>query len=133
MRMCLVVLIIAFLSSCSQKDSISNEGSVSSPVNLTLYEYHSAEIGANGKSYYKFTASTQGEYAVSIEEISSDMKMQLYSDVGFTNLIVEADQYIGIDEPETLSQILESGTYYVIVEEKEGVKQKFTMYLDKYL
>ena len=69
-----------------------SEGSVNSPVALTLGAAHSGKVegtSSYGKSYYKFTSSSHGDandYILTMTN-SDSMDCDLYSDSGFTTLV----------------------------------------------
>ena len=72
----------------------ANEGSASSPVELTVGTANSGSVGRSGYSYYKFTTSSgAGSYKLNIASLaisdsyfsSASVYTQLYSNSGYTS------------------------------------------------
>ncbi len=94
-------IIILIFGACSvtteEGDEINygtNEGSASSPVELTVGTAKSGTVGRSGYSYYKFTTSSgAGSYKLNIASLaisdsyysSASMYTQLYSNSGYTS------------------------------------------------
>lgn len=112
----------------------SNEGSITSPVNLGTASTtitHAGSISADGLSFYTFTTgSTAGTYTISLTNTKSDLLWAVLSNSDFVNgLLMECDNH---DTPgpnnEICSVTLAAGsTYYLGVAEWDIVAGTFTL------
>jgi len=70
----IVILIFGACSVTTEEDETNygtNEGSASSPVELTVGTAKSGSVGRSGYSYYKFTTSSgAGNYKLAISSLS---------------------------------------------------------------
>ena len=93
----IIILIFGACSITSEEDKTNygtNEGSASSPVELTVGTAKSGSVGRTGYSYYKFTTSSgAGNYNLNIASLviadsyysSYSVYTQLYSNSGYTS------------------------------------------------
>ena len=93
----IIILIFGACSITSEEDKTNygtNEGSASSPVELTVGTAKSGSVGRSGYSYYKFTTTSgAGSYKLAISSLSiSDsyyssaaVYTSIYSNSGYTN------------------------------------------------
>ncbi len=95
-----------------------NEGSVASPVALSVGSVHAGKVGSysggTDNSYYCFSVATAGNYTITCSNTvpsGSDMDFYLYSNSGFTTLITSSYSNFGIP-----SRSYTVGTYYLRVE-----------------
>jgi hypothetical protein len=69
---------------------VLNEGSASSPVALALDQNHTFKIGpqgSQGTSYYSFTTTSTGTYALNITSWTGTIVATLYSDQGYSAVV----------------------------------------------
>ena len=110
----------------------SNEGSITSPVNLGTASttiIHAGSISADGTSFYTFTTgSTSGSYTISLTNTHSDLSWA-FADSGFTAPIMMCDTFVtpGANN-EICSAPLTAGTvYYLAVDEWDTVAGTYTL------
>ncbi len=124
--------LVLLVSSCNLFfDKITNEGSISAPVVLTLDAAHNGHVGTasagTGESYYRFTAGSAGYYGIKASNLTGTLYFKLYSDSGFTALKESADSAAGITDV-----VLDSATVYylkVINENSSGLE--YTLLLSR--
>ena len=96
----IIILIFGACSITSEEDKTNygtNEGSASSPVELTVGTAKSGSVGRSGSSFYKFTTSSTGagSYKLDIASLSisdsysssSSVITYLYSESGYSTVI----------------------------------------------
>ena len=93
----IIILIFGACSITSEEDKTNygtNEGSASSPVELTVGTAKSGSVGRSGYSYYKFTTTSgAGSYKLAISSLSisdswyssASMYTKIYSNSGYTS------------------------------------------------
>lgn len=118
--------------------TVSNEGSESSPVSLTLDTTHSAKIGANPfdggdeyYSYYAFTTSDAGSYIITAASLSesADVDLRVFSDATFDTQ--EGYSNNSTYDGESLTLTLDgSTTYYLRVENVSEYDLTFNLLVD---
>ncbi len=92
----------------------ANEGSIAAPVVLTVDPTtdHSFTLGASGApdqtSYYEFTTTTAGNYALVIDSANAYVSVNLFSDAAYTNSI----NYNGFQSFGSVFQNLAASTTY---------------------
>lgn len=114
----------AFNLSITEK-GVTSEGSISSPVSLTLDEIHTAKTGQqesnhdSRSSYYSFTTGSEGYYGITVSAASQ--YIYLYSDASF-------DSYDDLKTAGKMIKYLNSGTtYYVKVRNVGSVNAIFDL------
>ncbi len=130
------LFIILFLSSfvfisCEDDPAAwyPNEGSITSPVLLTVGTTHSATIDEWGTNYYTFTtAAGAADHTISLINVDSDLSWELYSDSNYTYPPdYECDDYdYKADESKTITT-LPADTYYLMVDEWDFVGGTFNI------
>lgn len=110
-------------------DTFENEGSLSNPVVLTVGTAHSGTIGEGGTSYYRFTTTNAGVHTIGLTNTKSDLSWDLYSTPDFwTDLIAWCDNHrTAADEIGPTSSLNAGTTYYLLVDEWEGIDGTFTL------
>ena len=93
-----------------------SEGSVSSPITLTLDVARSATVGTS--SYYSFTADVTGDYIITASNlsVSADLDFIVYNDSEFTYTINAAIDTSTTGETLTLYGVSAGTKYYLEVE-----------------
>ena len=93
----IIILIFGACSITSEEDKTNygtNEGSASSPVELTVGTAKSGSVGRSGYSYYKFTTTSgAGSYKLAISSLSisdswyssASVNTSIYSNSGYTS------------------------------------------------
>ena len=129
----IIILIFGACSITSEEDKTNygtNEGSASSPVELTVGTAKSGSVGRSGSSFYKFTTSSTGagSYKLDISySSSSSVYTYLYSESGYSTVIewnsclascIEYFYYMAFDA---------STTYYLRIYGYENVTYSLTV------
>ncbi|HBJ47548.1 MAG TPA: hypothetical protein DDY69_09480 [Deltaproteobacteria bacterium] len=129
----IIILIFGACSITSEEDKTNygtNEGSASSPVELTVGTAKSGSVGRSGSSFYKFTTSSTGagSYKLDISySSSSSVITYLYSESGYSTVIewnsclascIEYFYYMAFDA---------STTYYLRIYGSEAVTYSLTV------
>lgn len=109
-----------------------DQGSVASPVSLTLGSAIAAQVGCHSydmTSYYRFSTGSGVDYAISANNISpgSNVQFQVYSDAGFQNSIFNNSFN---DASYSLPPLSPSTTYYVTASNGNGNSYPTTFSLE---
>lgn len=125
---------IMLLTACGGggDDSSGDEGTPSEPVTLTVGTSHSGSINKFGTSYYRFTATTNGTYRISLTNTNSDLSWVLFSNPDYFGLIKSCDNFMEKgDEVCTTGSALTAGTtYYLSVDEDDDVAGTYKLQVD---
>lgn len=130
MKKIIIILLLSSLVfiSCEPEPSTvyPNEGSIASPVLLTVGSTHSATIDEFGSNYYTFTTASMADHTISLIGVDSDLSWDLFDSADFfTTLRTWCDDYsTKADESMTISS-LPVGTYYLMVDEWDSVGGTF--------
>ena len=131
----LITIFIILLSACSSggggggSPSATDEGSVASPITVTVANEYGAMVGPWGVSYYQFMAISDMQYTVSLTNTASDLSWTLYSNSSFTSVITDCDNsFSPVDEVCSTGVSLAANTmYYLSVDEWDNVAGAFTI------
>lgn len=113
-----------------------DEGSVASPVALTLEQSHNGSISPSGTSYYQFTTGdVAAHYLIKVEHRSTGLDLNLYSDNGFTNRVDNHVEYFSFNATSWYTIALDpNSTFYLEVIDNVygamGDEYKITIYPD---
>ncbi len=120
----------------------TNDGAIGAPLSIssqpiTTYDGW-GEVAANGSSFYAFqTAPTASSYRIMAEAQRDDLSSagsnliwSLYADPSFSTELARCDRASGIVFQSCLTPVLEaSSTYYLRVDEHDGIPQWFGLSL----
>jgi hypothetical protein len=99
----------------SRTGDAPNDGTLASPVALSLDTPFSGKVGGSGgsyiKSYYAFTVTNAGAYSISMTGGNSGYDLNLYKYSSFTTSVGSATAATGI-----VNTYLSAQTYYLLVE-----------------
>jgi len=102
------------------------EGSIASPVELTLDTAHSGKVGSSGdnySSYYKFTAGDTGYYKIAVTGLSAELTFHVCDKSDFNSIIASPSSTEGISS----LALSAAATYYLRVHNSSGVNQVYTI------
>jgi hypothetical protein len=129
--------ITTLIAGCGGDSSSSggrNEGSVNSPVTITVDTPSTRSIGGGGTNYYQFTATSGNVYQISLTNTQSDLSWVLYENSAFTFWLMECDINFNpgaADEScQTASALSANTTYYLTVDEWDNRAGSFTLLIE---
>ncbi|KAB2877585.1 hypothetical protein F9K33_16140 [bacterium] len=126
----LLILLMTF-TSCSKDDKANNEGSLSTPKTITVGQAFSGQIGSHGVSYYKFTISSPQTYSIILNNLESNLLVQLFDDMNYETLLNTNDDNDG-DGQVIMWDGMSAKTYYLQVNEWDGKAGTFTININVY-
>jgi len=110
-----------------------NQGSVASPLSLTLGSAISAQVGCHSydmRSYYSFTTGSGIDYSLSASNVSpsGSIPFQLYSDASFQQSVGYLDVGSNGSSSGSLPPLSPATTYYMMASNGNG-NSSFTTYI----
>jgi len=91
-----------------------NEGTVASPVAVSVGVPRSSSVSVLTNSYYSFTTASTDTYRIALTNPSADVSWFLYSDPGFSTQIQSCDNVWGAAGNETCYVNLSANTTYYL-------------------
>lgn len=113
--------------------SATSEGTLSSPITLTVGTPHAGGVGKLGTSYYQVTAPANGWYShrFSLRKLQADLSWTLFSDPGYSQIVIVCDHNGGWGGDEVCAENISPGkTRYISVEGVDGQASTYTLLVE---
>ena len=109
----------------------TSQGSISTPVTVTVGVPHSGTVASFGTSFYTFTPPTTARYRISLTNLQSDLSWAL-SNVGFTTLVQLCDVFLTPTNETCLTNSTLTGglPQYLAVDEWDLIPGTFTLLIE---
>lgn len=103
------------------------EGTTTSPISVALNTPRSSTVGAFDDSFYTFTTTTAGTYAISLTKPTTDVSWDLYSNANFTGSVASCDYYYSATAEQCTATLQAGKAYYLRVSEFASSTGTFTL------
>lgn len=105
---------------------IVSEGSPGAEVPIAENTPHSGSVGANGVSFYTFTASTTNTYIIGLTNTASDLSWELWSS-NYVTFYGECDNSFSAVDEICTAPITAGVTYNIVVVEWDNIAGYYTL------
>lgn len=103
-------------------------GTIGSPVGLTVGSPSSGAVGSLGASYYSFTTGASGFYFISLTQTSADLGWSLYNNANFSGSAITFCGFnLGDVSCFTTTSLTAGTTYYLKVTTIDSVASTYTV------
>lgn len=107
----------------------ASEGSIATPVNLTVGTTYRATVGTQGKSYYTFTTTAAADYYITFDN-PTDLWVFGYTNPDFSSgQLTTACSGPGQNVSCTFQNLAANTTYYIETDERAGVNAAFNIHI----
>lgn len=104
-----------------------NLGSIAKPLPVSTDSLVNGSVGANGSSYFSFTAAESASHTIALTGLFSQLSWELFNDPGYLNRIRQCTFTDQAADLACLASLSAGSAYYLKVQEFSGAPQEFQL------